>query len=201
MTSASKTTYQLLSELAVGNPDETVPLDTLLQHFRRSAFGPLLLVSVLPAFIPLPAGAGAIAGPLVLLVGVQMMLTLSKPWLPHWLRRRGPSRGALQRFLKHSKKIFSWLERWIRPRLDMVISQPLASAFTGLQLVLLGLLLSLPIPFTNYPLGLLLMAYALGLLERDGMLLIVGWGAGIATVLGFAVLSEAAAGWVTQWMG
>jgi len=201
MTSDSKTTYQLLSELADGNPDEIVSLDTLLQHFRRSAFGPLLLISVLPAFIPLPAGAGVIAGPLVMLVGVQMMLTLNKPWLPHWLCRRGPSRGALQRFLKHSKKIFAWLERRIRPRLDVVISQPVASAFTGLQLLLLGFLLSLPIPFTNYPLGMLLMAYALGLLERDGTLLILGWSAGVATVLGFALLSEAAAGWVTQWMG
>lgn len=201
MTTDTKTTYQLLSELADGDPDETVTLETLLQHFKRSAFGPLLLISVLPAFIPLPAGAGAIAGPLVMLVGVQMLLTLSKPWLPHWLCRRGPSRGALQRFLKHSKRIFSWLERRIRPRLDMVISQPVASAFTGLQLLLLGFLLSLPIPFTNYPLGVLLMAYALGLLERDGTLLILGWSAGVATVLGFALLSEAAAGWVTQWMG
>lgn len=201
MTHATKTTYALLSELADGNPDETVRLDTLLQHFKRSAFGPLLLISVLPAFIPLPAGAGAIAGPLVIAVGLQMMLTLSTPWLPHWLRRRGPSRGALQHFLKRGSKVFSWLERRIRPRLDLVISHPVASAFTGLQLVLLGFALSLPIPFTNYPLGALVLAYALGLLERDGTLLLMSWAVGIATVLGFAFLSEAAAGWVTQWIG
>src|SRR3546814_17396220 len=76
MTHDTKTTYQLLSELADGDRDETVSLDALLQHFRRSAFGPLLLVSVLPAFIPLPTGAGAIAGPLVMLVGAPMLLTL-----------------------------------------------------------------------------------------------------------------------------
>jgi hypothetical protein len=189
-----------LCELAEGNPNETVSLDELLQHFRRSAFGPLLLISVLPAFIPLPAGAGAIAGPLVMLVGMQMLLTLSKPWLPHWLCRRGPRRVKLQHFLKRSEKIFIWLERRISPRLDMVISQPVASAFTGLQLLLLGFLLALPIPFTNYPFGLLLLAYALGLLERDGALMVLAWGVGITTVIGFALLSEAAATWVAQWL-
>src|SRR3546814_2612035 len=84
-----------------------------------------------------------------MLVGAQMLLTLSTPWLPHWLCRRGPSRGALQRFLGHSRTIFLWLERRIQPRLDGVIAHPAASAFTGLQLVLLGFLLALPIPFTN----------------------------------------------------
>lgn len=201
MTHDTKTTYQLLRELADGDRDETVSLDALLLHFRRSAFGPLLLVSVLPAFIPLPTGAGAIAGPLVMLVGVQMLLTLGKPWLPHWLCRRGPSRGALQRFLGHSRTIFLWLERRVRPRLDGVIAHPAASAFTGLQLVLLGFLLALPIPFTNYPFGLLLLAYALGLLERDGALMLLAWGTGIATMLGFSLLSEAAATWIGQWLG
>src|SRR3546814_18134595 len=96
-----------------------------------------------------------------MLVGAQMLLTLSTPWLPHWLCRRGPSRGALQRFLGHSRTIFLWLERRIQPRLDGVIAHPAASAFTGLQLVLLGFLLALPIPFTTYPFGLLLLAYPL----------------------------------------
>jgi len=200
MTSDRPTTYQLLDQLACGPAADTVSMDALLVHFRRSAFGALLLVSVLPAFIPLPAGAGAIAGPLVMLVGVQMLLTLSKPLLPRWLCRRGPSRGALQRFLKHGKPTFSWLERRVRPRLDIVIAHPLASAFTGLQLVLLGLLLALPIPLTNYPFGLLLLAYALGLLERDGALMLFAWSAGIATVIGFALLSEAVTAWLTQWL-
>lgn len=200
MTADRPTTYQLLDELADGPASETVSMDALLLQFRRSAFGALLLVSVLPAFIPLPAGAGAIAGPLVMLVGLQMLLTLGKPWLPRWLCRRGPSRGALQRFNTRSRRTFTWLERRVRPRLDSVIAHPLASAFTGLQLIVLGFLLALPIPFTNYPFGLLLLAYALALLERDGALLLLAWGAGIATILGFALLSEAAASWVTQWL-
>ena len=42
-----------------------------------------------------------------------------------------------------------------------VIDHPAATMFTGLLLVLLGILLALPIPLTNYLFGLLLLAFAL----------------------------------------
>ena len=40
--------------------------------------------------------------------------------------------------------------------------------FTGLLLVLLGILLALPIPFTNYPSGVLLVVYARPARTRRG---------------------------------
>jgi hypothetical protein len=40
--------------------------------------------------------------------------------------------------------------------------------------VLLGLLLALPIPLTNYPFGLIILAFSLGYIERDGILLGLG---------------------------
>ena len=42
----------------------------------QTAFGMLLFVAVLPAFLPLPGVAGAISGPLVMLVGAQLMVCL-----------------------------------------------------------------------------------------------------------------------------
>lgn len=40
----------------------------------------------------------------------------------------------------------------------------------------------LPIPFTNYLLGGLILLFALALLERDGAMMLVAWGVGIITV-------------------
>ena len=73
--------------------------------------------------------------------------------------------------------------------------------FTGLLLVLLGVLLALPIPFTNYVFGLLLLAFALGLLERDGALLIGAWVAGMIAIAVFGVLSGVLATAVSEWIG
>ena len=76
----------------------------------------------------------------------------------------------------------------------------IASCFSGLLLVLLGLLLSLPIPFTNYVFGVLLMLFALALLERDGWLMLVAWAAGLAAIGVFGVLSGSLASAATRWI-
>jgi len=51
--------------------------------------------------------------------------------------------------------------------------------------VLDGVALALPIPFTNYVFGLLLVVYAVALIERDGVALILAWlaSAGVAVAL------------------
>ena len=81
------------------------------------------------------------------------------------------------------------IERLTRPRNLMMFQHPVAHAFTGFMLVVLGILLSLPLPLTNYPFGLVLLAYAFALIERDGRLMMVAWALGlleIAVVVGFS---------------
>ena len=65
----------------------------------------------------------------------------------------------------------------------------ISTACAGVLLVLLGLLLSLPIPFTNYLIGGLILLFALALLERDGALMLVAWGVGIVTLATTGTLS------------
>jgi len=194
-----KGTRALLDALAVGNPDDVLTLQDLLSGLGRRAFGMLLFASVLPAFIPIPIG-GAISGPLVMLIGVQLCIGLRKPWLPGFLARRGPHRDALVRFDARISPWLAKLEHLVRPRLSWMLDSRIAAPVTGLMLLLLGLLLSLPIPLTNYLFAGLLLLFALALLERDGALMLVAWVAGLATLLGFGFLggglaTQAAALW------
>ena len=181
-------TRALLDALAQGDPDETVTLRDLLAGLNRSAFGMLLFASVLPAFIPIPIG-GAISGPLVMLIGVQLAIGMRRPWLPNFLATRGPHRHALARFDRMISPWLARLEHLIRPRLPVLLDHRLAGVVTGLLLVLLGLLLSLPIPLTNYLFGGLLLVFALALLERDGVMMLVAWIAGAIAVAIFGFLS------------
>jgi hypothetical protein len=68
----------LLDGLAAGDPDEVLRLRDLLAGLGRRAFGMLLLISALPAFIPIPGG-GAISGPLTVLVGAQLLAGRRQP--------------------------------------------------------------------------------------------------------------------------
>ena len=181
-------TRAILDALLDGDPAQSLDFDYLLDGLGRRAFGMLLFVAALPAFIPIPVG-GALSGPLIMLVAAQLLVGMGHPWLPGFIARRGPKRQALARFERIVDPWLGRLERIVKPRLTSVLDHPLASAFTGLLLVLLGLLLALPIPLTNYLLGGLILLYALALLERDGALMLVAWGLGIVALVTTGALS------------
>ena len=197
------TTVALLDGFANGDPDDVLRLGDLLKDFGPAAFGMLLFLGVLPAFIPVPGVGGAVGGPLVILVGVQLLLGMRKLWLPGFLARRGPHRSAMMRFRQRMAPWLRRLEKLVRPRMTAFLDNRIALSFTGLLLVLLGVLLALPIPFTNYVFAFLLLLFAFALLERDGALLLVAWIAGGIAVVVFGFLSgnlvEATTALLARW--
>jgi hypothetical protein len=165
----------LLETFLGGDPQQTLKLRDILANLQQSAFGVFLFVAILPAFIPIPGIAGGLSGPLVTLIGLQMLFRLRRPWLPRMIGERGPRRSTMQRFIGRISPLLQRLDRVLHPRCAALLEPKLAHAFTALLLVLLGILLSLPIPFTNYLFGVLLLLFALALLERDGYLMAICW--------------------------
>jgi len=169
----------LLSMFEHGDPGEQQPLGRILQGLQESAFGVFLFVAILPAFIPVPGIGGAVSGPLVLLIGLQMMAG--------FIARRGPRRGTMHRFLGRIDRPLRRLDRMLKPRLPALVGPLPARVFTGLLLVMTGVLLSLPIPLTNYLFGFQLLLFALALIERDGALMLFNWVAALAAGLFFGL--------------
>ncbi|WP_374013766.1 exopolysaccharide biosynthesis protein [Pseudoxanthomonas koreensis] len=187
-----------LQAFTEGDPDQLLSLDTLLTGLRRSAFGMFLFVSILPGFVPIPGVGGAVGGPLVILIGLQLLVGLARPWLPRFIGRRGPRRRTLVRFGDRIAPWLARLEHLVRPRLPLLVGNRLANAFTGLLLVVLGILLALPLPMTNYLFAGVLLFYALALIERDGALLLVLWVATLGGLLAMGLLSESLAELLAQ---
>ena len=181
-------TRAILDALIDGDQEQGLDYNDLLAGLGRRAFGMLLFVAALPAFIPIPVG-GALSGPLVALIAVQLLCGMRKPWVPRFIARRGPKRQALARFERLMDPWLRRLERVVRPRLPQVLDHRLAGAFTGLLLLLLGVLLALPIPLTNYLFGGIILLFALALLERDGALMLAAWGLSLAALSATGLLS------------
>jgi hypothetical protein len=191
-------TRALLDHFAEGDPEEVIALDTVVAGLEERAFGMLLFLSIPTAFIP--GVAGVISGPLVILVGLQLLFGRNEPWLPDFIGRRGPHRHALATFRDRLGPWLSRLERVVKPRATTLIDHRIANAFTGLLIIVLGLLLSLPIPFTNVLFAVLLLLFALALLERDGHLLSAAWTASVCAIGVFGVLSGSLASMATRWL-
>ena len=191
-------TRALLDQLADGDPDDLIRLGDLMTGLGRRAFGVLLFLAIPPSLIP--GVAGVISTPIVLLVGLQLMGGLRRPWLPRWLAVRGPHRSVLIRFDRWFSPVLAKLEKVVKPRMTVLLDHRAASIVTGLLLVLLGLLLALPIPLTNGLFGGLLLLFALALLERDGAMMLVAWITGAIAVAVFGVLSGNLAAMAARWV-
>ena len=193
---ARQRTSELLAGIASAPGDDGVALGEIVDTFGVRGFGILIVLGTLTAFIPTPVGAGAIAGPLVMLFATQMLFGLRKPWLPAWLRRRTVSRAAVGRFVERMRKVLLWLERASRPRWTGLFTGPWPS-LTGLLAVGHALVLALPIPLTNYPLALVLVLAGVALVEDDGIALVIAWVLMAATNVTFLLLS----GTLVEWAG
>lgn len=193
-------TRQLLDAIAASGSGEDLRLNALLDEFRARAFGVLLLAVTLPCFIPLPIGMGAVSGPLVSLVGLQLLILLPHPWVPGFIGRRSVKRVSVQRFRDRVAPWLQRLERLSRPRLEALFS-PTGNAFTGLLLLLLGVLLALPVPFTNYLFGFLLLLFCFALIERDGMLMLIAWALGLGACIASVLLSGEVVGLIQSLLG
>jgi len=189
----------LLTTFRDGDPDQVLRVREILADLQQSAFGVCLFLAILPAFIPIPGLAGGISGPLTVLIGVQLMCCLRKPWVPRFIGERGPRRRTGQRLVAKLGPTLQRLDRLLAPRLHGMLDRMLAQVFTGLLLVLVGTLLTLPIPFTNYLFGLLLLLFALALLERDGALMLVAWAAAVISVALFGATSNQLMDLIGHW--
>lgn len=191
---------RLLRSFAQGDPEEVLALDRLLYGLGRSAFGMFLFVSVLPGFVPIPGFAGVVSGPLVALIGLQLIVGLRKPWVPAFIGRRGPRRSTMARFCDRISPAMARLEHLVRPRLRALTRSRLANAYTGVLLICLGLLLALPLPMTNFVFAGTLLLFALALMERDGALMLVLWTLSTAGLVATGLLSEELARLVHGWL-
>jgi hypothetical protein len=183
------TTRALVDQLAEGDPDEALTLGELLDRFNERSIGLFLLIVMLPTFLPIPVGMGMVSGALCTLIGLQFLGRLEHPWLPRFVARQEIHRHRLVSFRNRMGRWLDRIEKLTRPRNLAMLNHPAAHAFTGLLLVVLGILLSLPLPLTNYPFGIVLLAFAFALIERDGRLMLVAWALGlveIAIVAGFS---------------
>jgi hypothetical protein len=172
-------TRALVDRLAHGDPEGSITFGELLDQFSERSWGIFLLLALLPNFIPIPVGVGAVSGGLVVLIGVQLLFHVEHPWLPRFLAQRQIPRHTLVSFRNHMDRWLARIERLIKPRWQGVLDNKYGHAFSGFMLIVLGVILALPIPGTNYIFGALLLGYALALIERDGKLMLACWGLGL----------------------
>lgn len=168
-------TSELLRESINGNMPEQVNLEALKQMLHERGFGLLMMIFALPIAIPFPYPPGftTVVGIPLLLFSIQMMLGFDSPWLPKRVGNVHIKRDTLVAVTTRTLPYLEKIEYLLKPRLS-VASTTMAERIIGFICLLCAVAIALPIPLGNTvpALGILLMS--LGLLNRDGIVIMLG---------------------------
>ena len=194
------TTSERLSQLARDAGGETVTLDWILAQLRERAFGLFLLVLALPCCIPFLYGIPQIVALPLLFVSGQVVIGRRLPWLPARLGARTVTTEGLSSLAQRSEPWLLRIEAVSRPRLVALTHRPL-DQLVGLALVLFSASILVPLPGTNTVPGIAVVIVAMGLLQRDGLLVILGGLLGTAWIATLIVAGATLTSLVRGWIG
>jgi len=171
--------------MAADAPAQTVTLGWIVDHLNERAFGLVLLVLALPCCIPFLYGIPQIVALPLMFVAGQIVIGRRSPWLPAKLGARTVTKAALQNLAHRAGPWLRKIEAVSRPRLT-ALSRPPFDRVVGIGLVLFSASILVPLPGTNTVPGLAVVVVSMGLLQRDGLLVLAGLALGtiwIATLI------------------
>lgn len=185
--SAKARTSEVLASLAA-HASERLTVGDVVAVLRGRAFALLVVLLGLPNCLPMPPPIPLVCGLLLALVAAQIAAGWATPWLPRSLLAKSIPRRDFSRAVDRAVPVLRRLERWSRPRLSGLDTVPMMRLIGFLLLSLaIGLLFAAPI-IGQIPLGIAVCVVGLGLVERDGVVVIVGFAigaVGLALSFGF----------------
>lgn len=164
-------------------PDAIATFGDLLESLDERAFGFVLLLLALPVAVPFLYGVPQIVSIPILAIVIQMMIGRDSPWMPEVLRKRTFSVGFMRKAVTYASRYLGWLERIAAQRLTM-LTRGLGAQIVGGLMIIPTISIAVPLPMTNSMPGIGLAIAAVGLIERDGLLVILG----LVVALGWVAL-------------
>ena len=173
-------TSELLRETLNNLTSARISIGELLTQFQRRSYGGVFLILALLAILP---GISVPAGIALLVPALQLMRGYGAPVFPKLVSEKSVSVEGLK---KWGLSVANWIEKLehlVKPRWPQLTS-PGARRVIGLTIFLLAIVVAIPFPFSNFPPAVATICFALALLERDGLMVLVG---GLISVAAFSI--------------
>ncbi|SDX90924.1 exopolysaccharide biosynthesis protein [Nitrosomonas sp. Nm33] len=175
MENKERTTSELLQLVVIQNTSEKMSVGQIKNSLRERGFGILLAIAALPICLPIPAPPGYttfFSIPLFIF-SIQMMWGMKSPWLPGWISKKEISKKSLEKLIVKATTWLRKIESYLHPRLTY-ISVRAWERIIGIFAFIFTISIALPIPLVNVPPGWGILIMSLGLLNKDGLTIIVG---------------------------
>ena len=153
---------------------KAIEVQEILKILSKRGIEALLILFSIP--IPIP-GISNLFGLILAFLSVQFAFG-TKLWVPKWIAKREIHSNHLALFIKKTKNTLFSLQKVVHPRLKFFIQNPIMSHFNATLICLLAFVVALPIPIplTNLLFATPILAMAFGLLNDDGLFVLIGYG-------------------------
>lgn len=189
-----------LDHLVTEITGDDVTLGWILDHLHERAFGLFLLILALPCCIPFLYGIPQVVSLPLMFISAQIASGRRAPWLPKRLAARSVTKSGLERLSKRAGPWLRRIEAISHPRLRALTCAP-GDQFVGLALVLFSASIMVPLPGTNTVPGFAVVVIAMGLLQRDGILVLLGMILGTAWIASLVLAGATLVSLIQSWLG
>jgi hypothetical protein len=148
----------------------------ILHVLGERAFGVVLLFFALPSALPFSAipGISVVFSVPIILFACQMIFARKTLWLPKIIAERTVHQNTISRVIHATVPWLIKIECFLKPRWSFMTCR-FMEIINGSIIFCLAILLMLPIPLSNFIFAGLLIIFSLGLIEKDGLFLAVGY--------------------------
>jgi hypothetical protein len=188
-------TSALMRDFAATVSRDRVTMEEIVAALGDRGLGVLIAIFAIPNMLPSAVPLGnVVVGVFPLIFAVHLACGFDKLMLPSFIANRSISASSLKTLVPKVAAMLSWFERLLKPRLPAVTG-PGVERVVGVLCAILALITMVPIPFAHNLPALALVLIGLGLIERDGLAILIGAAIGlIGTILYGLVLFGLASG-------
>lgn len=181
-----------LTQVAGTLPAGSITVRDLLSLIGEQGMLFFCIIMTIPFLTPIPIpGVSTVFGALIMLVGLGVIAN-RVPWLPGILLRRPIATDQLGKVMLAGADIFKKFEMLIKPRLLALTNAGTINRLNGVLLFLAGFLLIIPIPvvpFSNMIPGYAILFLGAGMLQRDGVFVLIGYLLVVVTIVYFGAIA------------
>lgn len=181
--------------ISEGQADARISLGQIIDGLEERAFGIVILLLALPCCLPFVYGLPQVVALPMLFLSAQMAFGRRSLWLPEKLRVRSFLVSSLRDVINRGRRLIGWFEALSHPRL-LPLSSQTGSRIVGALLLIPSASVLVPLPLTNTVPGFGVAVAAVGLVERDGWVILLGLFIGLVWVAALLIGGQAAIHWL-----
>lgn len=163
--------------LKLSKESPSISVKTIFSILEDKGYAALFIILSLPFCLPIQIpGVSTPFG--LLLAFLAIRFTFSKSlWCPEWILNKEFSSEKVGLVTQKTIKVVDYLKKITWKRLPLLTQNPIFKCINGMFIFLLALLLllPLPIPFTNMLTAFPIFCLGIGLLEEDGVFILIGY--------------------------